>query len=121
MVQDVHPVCGPSMTAVVNEARLTNTSSCPTGSNARARGAFDSGTNRAANATALRQIGKLTQKIERQPADCVNAPPMSGPSASDAPATAPHTPTACALALGSGNALAMMERATGLSMDAPSP
>src|ERR1700684_184529 len=117
MVGDVQPLCGPSMTADVKDARLINTSSCPTGSKARARGAFDSGTNRAARATAVRPMGRLIQKMDLQPTDWVNAPPIKGPMASDTPATAPQTPTACALALGSRKAFAMMDRATGLSME----
>src|ERR1700733_8127889 len=121
ITHDVQPVCGPSITAEVRDARLTNTRTCPTGSNARARGAFDSGTNRAANTTAASPIGRLIQKMERQPTACVKAPPISGPIAKDTPATAPQTPTACARAFRSGNAFAMIDRATGLSMDAPSP
>ena len=46
---------------------------------------------------------------------------MIGPSAIDAPKTAPQTPTACARSRGSVNVLVMIAIATGLSIEAPMP
>jgi hypothetical protein len=36
--------------------------------------------------------GGFTKKIHRQDSSCVSRPPSTGPSAAEAPATAPHTP-----------------------------
>ncbi len=66
-------------------------------------------------------IGKLIQKMDRQPMVCVNAPPIKGPSASEMPPTAPQSPTARARPFGSVNTFAMIDSATGFSMDAPRP
>src|SRR5262249_17745149 len=61
----------------------------------------------------------LIQKIERQPTEDTRAPPTTGPSAIEIPNTDPHTPTACARSRGSVNVLAMIDIATGLSIEPP--
>ena len=109
------------MTAYVRVANPVRISACPTGSKARARNAFDSGTKRAVKSAAAIPIGTLIQKIDRHPIVSVSAPPISGPTPSDTPATAPQMPTARARAFASGNAFAMSDSATGLSIDAPNP
>ena len=38
--------------------------------------------------------GTLTKKTHSQPADSVRTPPMSGPTATDAPTVAPQMPNA---------------------------
>ncbi len=63
--------------------------------------------------------GTLTQKMARQPKPSTRAPPRTGPSASDRPDTEPNTPIALARSAGSGNVLAVMAMATGLSMVPP--
>ena len=65
--------------------------------------------------------GMLIQKIERQPRDETSTPPMTGPRAMETPTTAAHTPIAWARSWGSTNVLVMMDMATGLSIDAPTP
>ena len=65
--------------------------------------------------------GTLSRKIHSQPAEETSAPPTIGPSAMDAPKTAPHTPTACARSRGSVKVLVMIDMATGLSIEAPTP
>jgi hypothetical protein len=54
---------------------------CATGSSLRACGAFDSGTNRWVSQMAAAPIGRLIQKMDRQPAVLTRAPPRTGPTA----------------------------------------
>ena len=70
---------------------------------------------------AARPSGTFIRKIHSQPAEETSAPPMIGPSAIDAPKTAPQTPTAWARSRGSVNVLVMIDMATGLSIEAPTP
>ncbi len=57
-------------------------------------GACDSWTCASASAIAPIPIGRLTRKIASQPMPSVSTPPTSGPTATEAPVTAPHTPNA---------------------------
>ena len=57
-------------------------------------GSRDSGTRRRASTTMITPSGRLTRKIQRQPANSVSAPPASGPSAAMPPIVAPQTPKA---------------------------
>ena len=98
---------------------MTATSSCPSGSKRRARGAFDSGIHRQVSAAATVPTGTFTQKIQRQPGPSTSAPPTSGPSAMLRPTTAAQTPIARARSAGFGKTLTMMDIATGLSIDPP--
>jgi hypothetical protein len=66
----------------------------PGQSTARAFGFFDSSTLRWVKAIAAMPIGTLTKKIHSQPSVSVIAPPISGPTATDAPIVAPQTPKA---------------------------
>ncbi len=109
------------MTPHVSVVSPVSTSVCPTGSNLRARSAFDSGTNNAANRAAVIPIGTLIQKIDRHPIVSVSAPPIRGPIPSETPITAPQMPTARPRAFGSGKAFAIIDSATGFSIDAPTP
>ncbi len=52
-------------------------------------GSRDSCTLARVSATATTPIGTLTKKIQRQPTPVVRAPPMSGPTATAPPSTAP--------------------------------
>ncbi len=97
----------------------TITSTCPTGSIRRGRGARDSGTYRAVSADAISATGTLTRNTQRQLAAAISAPPTIGPSAKLSPATPPHTPIAWARSRGSSNVLRMIDIATGLSIDPP--
>ena len=66
-------------------------------------------------------IGTLIQKMDRQPATSVSAPPSTGPSAIEIPTTPPQTPIACARSRGSVKTLRMIDIATGLSIEPPTP
>ena len=92
---------------------------CPTGSNRRARVARDSGTNSRVRTIAATTIGTLTQKIACQPTPSTSTPPRIGPSASARPDIEPKTPMALARAAGSGNVVATIAIATGLSIVPP--
>ena len=107
------------MIAYVNDASSTITSTWPTGSRRRGRGARDSGTKRIVSASATRPTGMLIQKIERHPSDCTNAPPTTGPSARLTPTVAPHMPIACARSRASVKTLRMIDIATGFSIEPP--
>src|SRR4051794_15928727 len=85
----------------------------------RGRGARDSGTKRNVSAIARTPNGTLIRKIHDQPSDDTSAPPTTGPSAIEAPKTAPQTPTACARSRGSVNVLVMIDIATGFIIEAP--
>ena len=61
----------------------------------------------------------MIQKIGRQPNASTIVPPTIGPSAIEMPNTAPQMPTACARSRGSVNVLAMIDIATGLSIEPP--
>ena len=58
------------------------------------RGSRDSCTRCSVSAIAAIPIGTLTKKIASQPMPSVSTPPTSGPTATDAPVTAPQTPNA---------------------------
>src|ERR1700759_3639110 len=60
----------------------------------RGGGSFDSVTTRRVSATATTLTGRLTRKIQRQPKLAVSRPPMIGPTADAAPATADQAPKA---------------------------
>ena len=107
------------MIAYVSEARKTITSTWPTGSGRRYRLARDSGTKSAVRMIAAIPTGMLTQKMPRQPTESTSAPPATGPSATLRPNTPPQTPIARARSAGSVNVLAIMDIATGLSIDPP--
>ncbi len=62
----------------------------------------------------------FTQKTPRQPTDETRAPPAIGPSAMLMPNTLPHTPIARARCEGSVKVFAMIDMATGFSIDPPS-
>ena len=91
----------------------------PTGSTRRACAARDSGTASAVATMAAIPIGMLTQKMPRHPTVATSTPPSTGPSAMLRPNTAPQTPSARARSRSSVNVLAMMDSATGLSIDPP--
>jgi hypothetical protein len=103
----------------VSDASIAITSICPTGSSRRARGARDSGTNRALSTIAISPTGRLTRKIARHPTESTSAPPTTGPKAKLIPTTPPHIPIARARSRGSSNTLRMIDIATGLSIDPP--
>jgi hypothetical protein len=69
--------------------------------------------------SAARPTGKLIQKIVRQLPESTSAPPITGPSAMLMPMTPPQMPMARARSRGSGKVFAMIDIATGLSMDPP--
>src|SRR5207253_8206143 len=58
-------------------------------------------------------------RSERQPRPSISAPPRIGPNPSDRPDIAPNTPMALARSAGSGNVVAMIAIATGLSIVPP--
>ncbi len=93
--------------------------SCPGESSRRGCSARDSGTNRCVSAIAIRPTGTLIQKIERHPIPLTSRPPSTGPLARLSPATDPHRPIAFARPARSVNVLAMIDIATGLSIDPP--
>ena len=95
------PISGPSMRAPTTPARNTIMSSWPAGSRRRGRGARDSGTNSAVATIAATHTGTFSQKLASQPKASVSRPPAIGPSPSDTPLTAPHTPMARARAVAS--------------------
>ena len=66
----------------------------PSGSKRRGFAALDSGTMRSVRMIAARPSGMFIRKIHFQPAEETSAPPTIGPSAIEAPNTAPQTPTA---------------------------
>ena len=74
------PRLGPSMIAEVRLASMTMTSTWPTGSRRRGRGARDSGTKRAVSAIAARPMGMFTRNTARQLSP-TSTPPRTGPSA----------------------------------------
>ena len=119
MTGEVQPSPLDSMMANTTQPSSMTISTWPTGSNRRARAARDSGTNSAAHTIAAATIGTLTQKMERQPRPSTRAPPRIGPSASARPDTEPNTPIALARSPGSGNVLATIAIATGLSIVPP--
>ena len=100
-------------------ASSTITSTCPTGSTRRGRGALDSGTKRHVSAAASSPIGTFTQKTERQLPASTSAPPSTGPIAMLRPITPAHRPIACARSRASVNVLRMIDIATGLSIEPP--
>ncbi len=57
-------------------------------------GACASSSTRTHNTIASTLTGRLTKKIHRQDTPSVSSPPKIGPTAADAPATAPHIPYA---------------------------
>ncbi len=116
---EVQPRPGPSMIAYTSVASVIITSNCPTGSNRRARGAFDSGTKTAVSTIAAMPTGMLTQKMLRQPTALTSTPPTTGPSAIDRPTTPPQIPMARARSVRSVNVFVMIDIATGLSIDPP--
>src|SRR5215813_4692208 len=91
----------------------------PTGSTRRGRAARDSGTTSAVSTMAAIPTGMFTQKMPRHPVVATSTPPSTGPSAMLRPNTAPHTPSALARSRSSVNVFAMMDKATGLSIDPP--
>src|SRR6202012_3000402 len=95
---DPQPADGPSIRAQISVARNAMTSSCPHGSNRRAMGARDSGTNSWVKMMAATPIGMLIQKMARQMTSVTSTPPITGPRARLTPNTAPHTPRARARA-----------------------
>lgn len=95
------------------------TSGWPTGSSRRGRGARDSGTNRAASASATSATGRLTRKIARQEMAETSVPPSTGPRAIEMPNMAAKTPIACARSRGSSNTLRTIDMATGVSIAPP--
>ena len=107
------------MVPAVTPASSTMIRICATGSSRRGRGARDSGTNRWVSQMAASPTGTLTQKIARQPTVPTSTPPSTGPTAKLIPTTLAHTPIARARRAGSVNVLAMMDSATGLSIDPP--
>ncbi len=66
----------------------------PAQSTRRPAAPFDSGTTRSVSQIDTALTGRFTKKIHRQPGPSVSTPPTIGPSAADAPLTAPHTPSA---------------------------
>lgn len=102
MTGDVQPSARASMMAATTLPSARTTSTCPTGSNRRARAARDSGTNADVAAMATATIGTLTQKTARQPSPSTSAPPRIGPSASARPDIDPNTPIARARSAGAG-------------------
>ena len=116
---EVQPRPGPSMIPYTSVASVTMTSSWPTGSNRRARGAFDSGTKSAVRTIAAMPTGMLTQKMLRQPTVLTSTPPTTGPSAMLRPTTPPQIPIALARSRRSVNVFVMIDIATGLSIDPP--
>ncbi|KPM53621.1 hypothetical protein ACG83_23635 [Frankia sp. R43] len=107
------------MSEYVSAARMKITSTWPTASRRRGRDARDSGTYSWARVRAIRPIGMLIQKIERQPTHSTRTPPSTGPSAMLIPTTAPQTPMARARSRGSVNVFVMIDIATGLSIEPP--
>ena len=114
------PRPGASMNAEVRLVSKMMTSTWPTGSTRRARGARDSGTNRAVSAIAARPIGMLMRNTARQ-LNGTSTPPSTGPRARLTPNTAPQIPIALARSTGSSKVLRMIDMATGLSIEAPTP
>ena len=119
IVHDDQPSRRPSMTAEVRASSPTMIRAWATRSSRRGRSARDSGTKRAVSQKATTAIGRLIQKIDRQPRLSTSAPPSIGPAAIDTPKTAPQTPMARARSLGSVKVLATIDIATGLSIEPP--
>ncbi|CAM5677352.1 hypothetical protein SFUMM280S_07552 [Streptomyces fumanus] len=108
------------MIAYVRLPNRAITSTCPSGSGRRARGARDSGTYRRVSSSAASPTGRLTQKIERQPTDSTSRPAAGQRPGGhgDADHRAPH-PIARARSRGSVKVLVMIDMATGLSIEPP--
>ena len=70
---------------------------------------------------ATRPTGILIQKMDRHPSPVTRTPPITGPNAILTPTTAAQTPMACARSRASVKVLVMIDMATGLSIDAPTP
>ena len=79
----------PRTRANTRQKRLTENVTNPTQSTRRARGSFDSEILAKVMTIATAPIGTLTKKIQRHPMPLVMAPPMSGPTATAPPITAP--------------------------------
>ena len=77
------------------------------------------GTSSAHSAMATAPTGRLIQNTERQPNESMRNPPTTGPSARDAPNTAPQMPIARARSAGPTNTCAMIANATGFIIEAP--
>ena len=119
MSGDVQPSEADSMIAYTTLPSTTTISTWPAGSNRRARGARDSGTNSAAHTIATAATGTLIQKTDRQPKASTSPPPRIGPSASASPDIEPKTPMARARSAVPVYVFATIATAAGLSMVPP--
>ena len=66
----------------------------PRTSTGRGFGSRDSSTERSVRYSAAMPTGMLTRKIQRHDSPLVSAPPITGPTATATPVTAPNTPNA---------------------------
>ena len=76
---------------------------------------------RAATAAAIRPMGMLMKRIQRQLSRSVRMPPSSTPAAPPAPPIAPQIPTARLRSAGSVKVVVMIDRLAGAMIAPPSP
>ena len=84
-----HPLAFPRTNAKTSMNRAAENEMKPIQSMRRWLASFDSWTRVRVMAMATTPTGTLTKKIHRQPSPLVSAPPMSGPTATAPPITAP--------------------------------
>ena len=95
-------------------------STTPTRSIGGVPGRVDSGKTISPAGTTISATGTLTRKTASQPTSCTRTPPSTGPTTKPAPATAAHTPSACARSSG-GNITAISDSAGGSTHAAAAP
>ena len=84
-----HPLALPRTSAKTSMKRAAENVTNPIQSIRRWLGSFDSCTRVRVRKMATTPTGTFTKKIQRQPSPLVRAPPMSGPTATAPPITAP--------------------------------
>ncbi|GAA4985211.1 hypothetical protein GCM10025734_08550 [Kitasatospora paranensis] len=95
--------------------------SSPGRSRRASAGSLDSGTQAQVAASATRATGTSATKTDGQPKRVSSRPPITGPTATPSPVTAPHRPTAFARSRRSGKALVMIDRVVGKMVAAQAP
>ena len=84
-----HPSSGPRTRAKTSMKRAPENEMKPIQSIRRLLGSLDSATLASVTMTANTPMGTFTKKIHRHPMPLVMAPPISGPTATAPPITAP--------------------------------
>jgi hypothetical protein len=121
MVGEPQPSTLPSIKAYVSASSPPIASTWPSTSGRRAIGLRESASQRDPSARAATPIGRLTRKIEGQPAAWTRTPPTIEPAAIAMPEMPAHRPSACTRWRGSANADAISDRLPGASAAPPAP